>query len=188
MITCKHIVIAISLIICVYIIYNYCVRKILRNMARDVIIEFNKNDIDYWVDFGTLLGITRDKDIIWGDNDVDICIVDNRETHHRMKFVKNSLLKKGYNFKKMDWSAYRVYSCGLFTDIYINEYDIKTHTYLGATGNNSNISASFIGTPANIYWEKTKVNVKVPENIHDTLVWRYGEDYNIPKPYFKGRD
>ena len=43
-------------------------------MAHDVIQALNETDITYWVDFGTLLGIHREGDIILLDNDADICI------------------------------------------------------------------------------------------------------------------
>jgi hypothetical protein len=52
------------------------VRWRLRTLATEVIRCLNETDIVYWVDFGTLLGIHREGDIILGDNDVDICILD----------------------------------------------------------------------------------------------------------------
>lgn len=185
---CIIIIIIIIIYFLLYICKFYFQRIILRNMAHDVITELNKHDIYYWIDFGTLLGIIRDKDIIWRDNDVDISVIDSPELHRKMKLVGNSLLKKGYKFKKMDWSAYRVYKFGyFFTDIYINKYNHTTNTYLGALGTNSNINSLLIGTPINIFWDMKNIFIKCPEKIHETLVWRYGEDYNIPKHNFKGR-
>ena len=35
--------------------------------------------------------------------------------------------------------------------------------------------------------EKYNLPVKVPENTHEVLVWRYGNDYMVPKHNFKGR-
>lgn len=58
--------------------------------------------------------------------------------------------------------------------------------YLGSTGETSNISYSLIGTPIYIKWNN--IDVKIPENVHDVLVFRYGEDYMTPKNGFKGRN
>ena len=49
-------------------------RKTIRELFIKTINFLHKNNITYWVDFGTLLGIHRDGDIILGDNDADICI------------------------------------------------------------------------------------------------------------------
>jgi len=44
--------------VCYYTFYTIK-RRILRNLAVDVIVTLNKYNVDYWVDFGTLLGIVR---------------------------------------------------------------------------------------------------------------------------------
>ena len=46
----------------------------LRNLLIKTVPILNNNNIEYWIDFGTLLGLHRDKDIIIGDTDCDICI------------------------------------------------------------------------------------------------------------------
>ena len=88
----------------------------------------------------------------------------------------------------MDWDAYRIYyyigSGQFFADIYINK--IKDKTIIGATGKNSNISKDKIGKVRKIKWNN--LYVSVPENINETLKWRYGDDYMTPKYKFKGRD
>tara|TARA_Y100000385_G_scaffold287880_1_gene353138 strand:+ start:588 stop:1172 length:585 start_codon:yes stop_codon:yes gene_type:complete len=188
----KFIIIFLILIFLIYPLskyyYNYVKRKILRKIAINTIILFNKYNIDYWIDFGTLLGIIRENDIIWGDNDIDIVILDTSENHKKMKLVKKDIKKLGYNVTKEIWSAYRIRTYGLFADIYINKFDYKNKIYIGSTGVNSNISFDLIGKPKTIIWKKYNLPVKVPQHIHKTLVWRYGEDYMTPKHNFKGRD
>lgn len=163
------------------------IRDILRKIAVNTIKLFNKYNVEYWVDFGTLLGIIRENDIILGDYDVDICILDTKSNHKKMKLVKNDIEKLGFKLTKENWSAYRVKKSYLFADIYINKFDCKNKLYLGAVGNNQNVSFDLIGTPKTIIWKKYNLPVKVPENIHEVLVWRYGNDYMIPKHNFKGR-
>jgi len=163
------------------------IRDNLRKIAVNTIKLFNKYNVEYWVDFGTLLGIIRENDIILGDNYVDICILDTKSNHEKMKLVKNDIEKLGFKFTKEKWDAYRVKKLMLFADIYINKFDYKNKLYLGPVGNNQNVSFDLIGTPKTIIWKKYNLPVKVPENIHEVLVWRYGNDYMTPKHNFKGR-
>jgi phosphorylcholine metabolism protein LicD len=187
----KIILIILIISIIIYLLYPYILRNILRNMAKDIIPILNKYNIDYWVDFGTLLGIIRENDIILRDNDVDICLVDTPELHETMKLAKDEFIKLGYSFKRMNWSAYRVYKyilfADLFADLYLNKKDDTNKQYIGAEGEKSNISYSLIGTPKYIKWDKVNIDVKVPENIEETLIYRFGKDYMTPRIGYKGR-
>jgi len=172
--------------IIVYLLYNLIlssIRKNLRKIAIDTIDTFNKCEIDYWVDFGTLLGIIRDKDIIWGDNDVDISVIDCEDLHDKMKKAKHILEHKGYTVIKQTWGAYRVYKYifgyELFADVYLNKVNKEENVYIGAEGDNSNIPINHIGNKSIVKWQG--LDVKCPEKIHETLLWRYGEDYMTPK-------
>ena len=167
----------------IFVVYPYTVRILLRKMAIDTISALNKCDVDYWTDFGTLLGIVREKDIILWDTDVDLIVLESEELHQKMKEVKNILTRKGYKFKKENWDAYRVYLYFWHVDIYINKKG--TDNYLGAEGERSDIPIEYIGSKSVIKWNNQ--DVKCPEKIHDTLVWRYGNDYMVPKYFYKGR-
>ena len=92
----------ISLIVLFYVCYYtfYAIKRcILRNLAVDVIVILNKYNVDYWVDFGTLLGIIREQDIIFGDNDVDVVLVQSPLLEQQMKYVMNDLNAMGYRCK-----------------------------------------------------------------------------------------
>lgn len=179
-------------IILLFFNFNTIKLKILKYLLINVTETFNEEGIEYWIDFGTLLGIYRDNKIIPYDNDIDICIINF--DNDKIKKCQDKLKKKYIKLEdEKSWSAYRCwfdisfinsYKFGTFGDIYINK--ISDTEYLGATGINSNISKSLIGTPQNYNWEGHIL--KVPENIHETLVWRYGKDYMTPKKNFKGRD
>jgi len=187
----KLLIITVSIICFILLCWyysKYIIRYRLRCMAKDVIDTLNKYKIEYWVDFGTLLGIVREDDIILGDSDVDVVLVDSPTLHLKMAKAKGDFESKGYFFKREEWSAYRVYKKGLYTDMYINKRDDLNRIYIGSTGDTSNVSYDLIGVPVLMHWRKIDRYVKVPEHVHETLVFRYGEDYKTPKHGFKGRN
>lgn len=177
------------LVILTFFIFKPIIRRcILRNLAKDLCKTLNKHKVNYWVDFGTLLGIVREKDIILRDEDVDVVLVDTPTLENGMKLVMVDLEKMGYLCKKEEtWDAYRTYTTfDLYADMYINKKNDEKEMYIGSTGETSNISYSLIGNPIFIKWNE--IDVRVPENTHNVLVFRYGEDYMIPKNSFKGRN
>ncbi len=44
----------------------------LRHMVFNLVEQFEKTKVNYWVDFGTLLGLEREQDIILADPDADV--------------------------------------------------------------------------------------------------------------------
>ena len=63
----------------------------------DVIKEFNNKKINYWVCYGSLLGLARDGKLIPWDHDVDIAIWEN-------EYLKNYIIEIfkliGFEFNK----------------------------------------------------------------------------------------
>lgn len=57
----------------------------------------NNNKIDYWLCFGTLLGIIRDKKLIEWDHDIDIGVFDNKKIKN---LIVKLFLKNGFKRKK----------------------------------------------------------------------------------------
>jgi hypothetical protein len=51
-------------------------QRALRRILQDVAQVFNAHGIAYWCDFGTLLGLHREGDIILGDKDADLCVLE----------------------------------------------------------------------------------------------------------------
>lgn len=157
---------------------------ILRDLAINVITSLNKEKVDYWVDFGTLLGIIRDGDIIYHDFDVDVVIVESDDMNEKMQNVYKDLKSKNIRMKRMKWSAYRAYSYFFHCDMYINKKDDKDKMYIGATGQTSNISYDLIGTPKYISWKG--IQVRVPEFPEKVLEYRYGSNWKTPIKGDKG--
>ena len=67
-------------------------RNNLRYLFNTFIDEINNTDIEYWIDHGTLLGYFRDKDIICGDDDIDICIL--YKDNNKLKKLLNTIKRK----------------------------------------------------------------------------------------------
>jgi len=55
-------------------IFHHTRRHLLRQMLADLCR--NLDHVTYWLDFGSLLGIHRDGDLILHDNDVDLAVLD----------------------------------------------------------------------------------------------------------------
>lgn len=172
----------------------FIIQQRLRVLAYNTINILEKHNVNYWVDFGTLLGLVRENDIILYDNDVDICVVS--KNLHENKQLVNDFKRVNLRFEKQKhWNAYRVYdSMGCIVDMYINTLTENSSDpnsepmYKGATGKTSDIPAKYIGKPKRKLWKKMNIYYRAPEFTRDTLVWRYGEDYMTPKLWHKGRN
>lgn len=74
----------------------------MTNLA--VMLEIDKifKDIklQYWISFGTLLGLYRDKDIIKGDNDIDYSCLSG-ELLRKHKLLIRALKKKRYKIREI---------------------------------------------------------------------------------------
>lgn len=59
--------------------------QVLYSLAWDFIVSFSKImsnlNIRYWLDYGTLLGVVRDNDLIPWDSDLDFCILDDNKSY-----------------------------------------------------------------------------------------------------------
>jgi hypothetical protein len=162
----------------------YLRRQHLTHLLRKTCECFNQENIEYWVDFGSLLGIHRENGVILGDGDADICIINLSKK--KFKRAAHALRAHNLSFRKVFFvNMYRVstHGCTCYLDCYVNV--ASGDTYIGATGKTSNIPMRFVGKPRLIDWGATKV--RVPENVEATLTWRYGDDFMQPKPNFKGR-
>ena len=183
------ILIMVFMVFC-FVQWVYRQRRTLRRMAQDVIQALNETDITYWVDFGTLLGIHREGDIILLDNDADICIPS--VTKEQWRRFGARITSMGYELQSHILPAIsRVFEpWGLFTDVYDVALSEDGTVYYGPTGPNSDVPAHLIGVPITIPWTaagRTSL-VRVPQDIEGVLRWRYGDDYMTPRPFYKGRD
>ena len=151
-------------------------RKSIRELFIKTVNFLNKNNIIYWVDFGTLLGIHRDKDIILGDNDADICVPFSQE-----KKLLNALENSGTYFKsweRMNWPAFRTYNLFFYTDLYLVSNDIENKLVRipdsGDTPINLLSSFETVSMPVG----NQNVTFRQPIDWENLLIFRYGKRWN----------
>lgn len=171
-------------IIVVYFILVFLVRLFLlyrRDAIRKLFMEtikiLNANNVNYWVDFGTLLGICRDKDIIIGDDDADICIPSTEEAK-----VENALRNSSLTWRKFEWGAFRTYTTFFgkeyFTDIFITTSNNEYYKIPSAEDtpiellNDINMESVNLG--------KYSIKIRKPVRHGDLLEFRYGKKWKIP--------
>lgn len=171
-------------------------RRQLRFIAATILPLLEEVGQPHWIDFGTLLGVMREGDIIHGDWDVDVCLLDDDpvKTDCRLKAFADRLEQENphlFLVRRMWTRGSRVchrFCPYLFADLYHNEPAANGDMYSGATGGNSDVPRAIIGQPQLHYWAATGIMVRVPEHPEDVLRWRYGDDWRTPHPGYKGRD
>ena len=165
-------------------LFAFYKRKLIREIFIKTINFLNKNNITYWVDFGTLLGIHRDGDIILGDNDADICIPSTEEKK-LLKAFKNS----GSTFEKwerMKWPAFRTYSYSpvrhtaawpRFVDLYLITFDVEKQIVKipDSPETPMHLLTSFEETT--MYVGKSLITFIQPVEWKKLLVFRYGKKW-----------
>ena len=152
----------------------------LRNFACFLAKLFNENDIDYWADFGTLLGIVRDNDIIAWDNDFDFSII--REEAPKIYGVLDKILSyKGVGCANCHWdNAIKIlfYKRAWFCDIYPWEKDGDLYRHPQSCFGLPTFPASEIEDFT--YLDFHGVKVRVPIYYEDRLIRLY-DDWKTPK-------
>jgi hypothetical protein len=149
-------------------------REKIRSLFIRLVNNFENEGVVYWVDFGTLLGITRDRDIIFGDNDGDVCVYDTPENKSRISAVVNAM-----GGEYLNWGAYRVYNNGVFIDIYvIKETSHEFHSPTGEIVQRTLIEP--VKKQQCVIGSRT-VNLTVPNDVHGVLENRYGLNWQVQK-------
>jgi len=157
-------------------------KRFANKVLVELINKFNKIDLLYFVDYGTLLGIVREGDLLSWDEDIDFKIL-NTDSNKFRGILNEYADLNGYLFEK-DILRLTISKEG-FKDFYIDFEEI----YLK---NNNYISKRCIFP--NYFFEKNEEieycgeNIKVPSNHQEYLRYVYGDDWNIPKQNFTFED
>jgi hypothetical protein len=159
---------------------------VLRRIVPGVCGVLNAHGIDYWCDFGTLLGLYRCRDIIRGDKDADLSIP-ACETP-RLMALAPALHAAGYDLSDRAGSARNV----------IRVFDRRTRYYVdvypyvrdGAMLR-SVVASPHEDIPADLVAQRVDAEflgaiVRVPADIEAVLRYRYGSRFTTPRRGDKG--
>lgn len=182
-------------------IKKYYKNKIFKKNAPNILILLRdileKNNICYWVEYGTLLGTIRENKIIDYDYDIDIGVLESKIDKVKLEKV---LEKNG--FKKISEISlngkitenkykYKKLKIGIdFYFFYEEENKIKGYCY-GNLQNltytetlkklNGLVAYECIFKKFNIgRYEIYGKEIKIPQNYNEHLIEYYGENYMIP--------
>lgn len=153
------------------------------------------NNIMFWPEFGTLLGIYRDNDFIKHDNDFDFGIY--AEDHERVKSILiQSGLKLVHEYEGIGHPEIREFTCnylGVNIDFFCfvrGNNSIKCHLF---SHNSTNLKGEttyrikeFVFPEINLIKTSFKgFMLTIPEDTNSHLIISYGPKYMTPDPNFK---
>jgi len=161
-------------------------RAALRRLLPGICRVLDAHAIDYWCDFGTLLGLYRERDIILGDKDADLGILESERT--RLMALAGALDARGYEITDRGGRArnvIRIYDARtrFYVDVYPYRADGDLLRSVTASPQEDipaallarRVTAPFLGA-----------TVRVPEDIEGVLRHRYGPAFRTPRRGDKG--
>lgn len=162
---------------------------------RDNLVIISKlfDDIDYFIFFGTLLGLTREQDVIEGDDDIDIYVpIEKRNLiTEKISSVANFKInfdKKCNKFEYFLQVDSSINNRSSFIDFYFYEnnpnddFIIDRWNFLGKPQNPKfalHIPKKFI-FPV-VYEEFFGHKIKLPASREQLCEWLYGETWQTPR-------
>lgn len=180
-------------------------------LLKKVVSVFNTYGINYWLEFGTLLGYHRDDAFIPYDADIDIATHD----YHLVKKHIDSLKKIGMIEEVYEWTddistIFRVYSDNIHIDIYdfkdIHDYSVlKCNRFEGVSSifrhlylqlkkrgivSNAILKLGVILSQKRVFYyphvitKKVKfydLDVRVPVDPEKHLLLMYGKTWRTPR-------
>lgn len=186
-------------------ISSYLRKRTLNNMNRKFhicadsvfsdIYNILSQEVEFWPEFGTLLGIFRDGEFMRHDFDFDFgAFIDDADTiisalrnngfdiTHEFVGIENPQIREcTFNYKNISidfffFVKHETYDCYTFHPLEIhsdykkNIYKIKPFRFPVFTLKNT----TFKG-----------ISILIPEDTESHLIYSYGENFMIPDPHFK---
>ena len=165
-------------------------KKNLQNINFQNLLTISKilNRVEYFICYGTLLGLTRDNKIIFGDDDVDLLI----NYKHKNKVLKKMHLNKSFKINKKVSNKFFIQ----FVKKETNSYSfVDFYFYINKTNNNyiiekHNFLSNFKDPKFSIHFpkkfifpiksDKTFSSILLPSKPEKLCQFLYGEDWKIP--------
>lgn len=176
-------------------IYHRMRRKLLRQMLVDLYYALNDSSAKdaVWLDFGCLLGVYRDGDLIIHDNDVDIAVL-NPDWPRLVTDLKKRLPQYRICLESPSdcpsTQFVRVYFRGFwggFADIFPASLLDQNRLLVDCGhGDTTAIEMSSCLPTGKYVWQG--IPLDVPRSIESVLEQRYGLDWRTPRYMDKGTD
>lgn len=178
------VIIAVALILILIIVlitwrmvYLFDNREKIRKMLGKVIQVLNKHNVEYWIDYGSLLGITVQKDIILGDNYGDVSILNTPENKAKYDLAMAELGATYY-----DWGAYRIFDGNVYIDIYIADL---SNGKISVEGDIRDSKYILPPVKVNLDIGSYSIDGYVPADITGTLEQTYGKNWrNLKRNWY----
>lgn len=160
--------------------------------------EAQKSNVEFWLDFGTLLGAIRNKGFISHDFDIDLAAwLKDKDAVNRLMTACGAKRVRRFVSDNLSTAYEETYSYkGILVDIfyYTKGDNIATCNSFGAfdgelkenNANSEGWQVKEITVPFTSLMETPFYDTKlpVPSNAHDILLCHYGPHYMIPNPNY----
>jgi len=161
-------------------------RLALRRALPEVCRVFEAAGVDYWCDFGTLLGYYRESDIIRGDKDVDLSALMTEKP--KILALADVFKSRGYVLTDRGGRAHkllRIHDARTWYHVDVYPYVIDNDML------RSVISSPTEDVPARLVAPRVGVpflgaTLRVPADVPALLSYRYGPDFMRPRRGDKG--
>jgi hypothetical protein len=153
--------------------------KLNHTLAFLVQLLYNNNIDNWFISYGTLLGITRNNSCIENDDDIDI-IIDIKYYNLVLNIFKSNNIKIELEKKHI----LKTISTNTFAsaDFYFSNYDSTTHNF-NDVWNNVVWTCCKDDKHNFIQKEWNELLLNIPLNYEEKLIKRYGNDWKTPKNY-----
>ena len=156
-----------------------CCKNNLVELLSFIVDFFDKHNVTYFLDYGTLLGCARDNNFIKWDTDIDLSVIENDNLYEALNKLQQN--KKGYDLVKDSNNLYRLnYSTKnkLHVDIGIRRKN--ENYYYDKYGSKYYINVNDLFPLKTSIFEN--ISVKIPRNYIKYLDNAYGKDsISLPK-------
>lgn len=145
---------------------------------------FRRNNTEYWLSCGTLLGFYRQGDFISHDLDTDVCIsIDSLNLNLLKDIFKNGFKCNRVFGRIHDGFEIALFKNGVKTDLFFvyKKDDYWYHSVYANFTNIDSVKYDYIFEPIEIKETQFLGHMfKTPSDIESVLKQQYGEDWAIP--------